>query len=142
MAWAMRDIFNHIYTIELSQNLAWEARRRLDKHRNITIIEGNCGYKLRELANAIREPCIFWLDAHYSGGVTAGNNNNISIMSELDIIMARNNDHDIVLVDDLCDLERAGIYVNDIMQLAAQFQCTWKSTVLDNIIIMNCYHEI
>ncbi len=142
MAWAMRNIFNYIYTIELSENLVWEARRRLGKYGNITIIEGDSTCKLRDLANAIREPCIFWLDSHYSGGVTVGSNDNIPIIHELDIILARNNNHDIILVDDVCDLERAGIDVNDLMLLAERSQCAWKSKVLNNMIIMNCCHEI
>jgi hypothetical protein len=46
-------------------------------------------------------PAMIWLDAHWSGGVTARANQNTPIMLELDSVGRRGRDSDIILIDDV-----------------------------------------
>jgi hypothetical protein len=45
-------------------------------------------------------PTTFWLDGHYSGGVTAGQKTDPPIVQELAIIAARKDPADVILIDD------------------------------------------
>src|SRR5579859_5086884 len=46
---ALRRDFSHIYSIELSPELAERARKRFETTRNVTIVEGDSGIKLAEV---------------------------------------------------------------------------------------------
>jgi len=67
---AVKD-FKKIYSIELSENLYNQATARFSKYPHIKIMHGDSGKVLPTIIDAISEPCLFWLDGHYSGGITA-----------------------------------------------------------------------
>ena len=48
----------------------------------------------------INEPAIFWLDGHYSAGITARGDKDCPIFEELDAIFDKNNFEHILLIDD------------------------------------------
>jgi hypothetical protein len=56
-----------------------------------------------------KEPIIFYLDAHYSGGKTAGSDidNGCPLLRELNVICKRQNNSDIIFVDDIRLLGKA-----------------------------------
>jgi hypothetical protein len=49
---------------------------------------------------SIQQPALFWLDAHYSGGVTALGDTVSPISSELDVVLGHAVKGHVVLVDD------------------------------------------
>ena len=61
--------FEKIFTIELDQNLANKAIQRFKSYPNVQILRGDSGILLGSILEEIREPVVFWLDGHYSGGV-------------------------------------------------------------------------
>src|ERR1700733_2673124 len=83
---ALREQFQQLYSIELSHELAVRAQYRFRKHSKIKIIEGDSGAVLPTLLSNIHTRCLFWLDGHYSGGVTAQGNIDTPINQELKII--------------------------------------------------------
>lgn len=93
--------FKQIWTIELSETLAAEAARRLATRRNVRVVCGESSVLLPQILAAIREPVVFWLDAHYSGGVTAKGATECPLERELQII-AEHTCHDhVILIDDV-----------------------------------------
>jgi len=46
------------------------------------------------------EPALFWLDAHYSQGVTAGASEAAPILKELSCLAGRHRHKDVILIDD------------------------------------------
>lgn len=62
--------FRQVFTIELDPKLAAEARWKFEHVPNVTVLEGNSGVVLEGIALADRRALI-WLDAHWSGGITA-----------------------------------------------------------------------
>lgn len=50
------------------------------------------------LAN-VKETCLFWLDAHYSGGITFKGSIETPISKELNLILSHPEEH-IILIDD------------------------------------------
>jgi hypothetical protein len=99
MVEAMRNDFERIYSIELSAALATKAARRFRSHSNITILQGDSATVLGEIVPTLTAPALFWLDGHYSGGVTARGESDTPIYKELGHVLASSLRH-VVLIDD------------------------------------------
>lgn len=81
--WLFRNRFETIYTIELSQMLAAMARRRFRKTLNIKVVEGDSGEVLEAILPELKSNTLFWLDGHYSAGLTAQADKDCPIFEEL-----------------------------------------------------------
>ena len=68
---ALRAEFKRITTIELSDPLFRDACRRFAPYPHIEVLHGDSARVLAESLARTSEPCLFWLDAHYSAGITA-----------------------------------------------------------------------
>jgi hypothetical protein len=97
---ALQADFERIFTIELDRRLCAAARSRFRHQQHITVIQGESGVALGELAPSLREPVLFWLDGHWSGGVTARGPEDSPILREAATIMRRSNLGDVLLIDD------------------------------------------
>ena len=71
MIYAQLDNFSRIYSIELSERLYRKAKRRFKKNESVTLLHGDSSEVLHEIVPKFKEPVLFWLDGHYSGGITA-----------------------------------------------------------------------
>lgn len=100
MVQAMRKCFSRIYSIELSKELYETAKRRFAGDDKITIIHGDSGIELGKLVESLDQPALFWLDGHYSAGVTAKGNKDTPIFEELAHIFKRHQRGDVILIDD------------------------------------------
>jgi hypothetical protein len=97
---ALQADFERIYTIELDPRLCAAACRRFRHQSNITVIQGESGVVLGELAYSLPQPVLFWLDGHWSGGVTARGPEDSPILREAATILGRSNPSDVLLIDD------------------------------------------
>lgn len=98
-------IFNKVYTVELSEKLFQESRKKLKDIRNIIQYQG-ASYKAiySGAKNCAQESVIFWLDAHWSGANTAQGEKNTPVLEEIDAVAAtrKNKASDtVILIDDL-----------------------------------------
>ena len=84
MIYAQRKNFQHLYSIELDPELHKKACHRFRKDQNIDIHLGDSAKVLGQLPQ--EESRLYWLDAHYSGGVTAKGNLDCPIYQEIDQI--------------------------------------------------------
>jgi hypothetical protein len=100
MVEAQKRNFKKIISVELSIDLFEKAKRRFKKDKNITIMQGDSGKVLQRIIKDINEPIIFWLDGHYSHGITAKGDKECPIYEELDAIFSKNNLDHILLIDD------------------------------------------
>ena len=100
MVEAQKLHFDHVYSIELGEALYTEARKRFSTDKNVNIILGDSGKVLRDLMPTIKQPAIFWLDGHYSEGVTAKGEKECPIYEELDSIFAAERYKHVLLIDD------------------------------------------
>jgi len=71
MVYGTKNVFKQIYSIELSEALCQRAQNRFRKYKQISIICGESSQILPKILPQIKEPCLFWLDAHYSGWITS-----------------------------------------------------------------------
>jgi hypothetical protein len=91
--------FPRIYTIELDPALAERAQRRFADQSNVKVVEGDSYIEVSKLAEEIKGPALFWLDAHYCSYGTARGPHNPPLPWELRAIMNRN-EPDVILIDD------------------------------------------
>ena len=98
--YACRRYFDKIYTIELSHDLYLKAVERFKPYNNVVCLEGDSTYVLKDLINSLNERTIFWLDGHYSGGITAKGEKETPIFEELKTIFNHNIKDHIILIDD------------------------------------------
>ena len=99
MIYAEKDHFDKIYSIELDEILFRKAVNKFRKYPHITILQGDSSVLLHEVVSKLDEPALFWLDAHYSGGITAKGDKECPIFEELKSIFASKYHH-IILIDD------------------------------------------
>lgn len=98
--WAFRKRFRRIHTIEVEPSLAALARQRFAKQTHIEVIEGDSSQVLEELCDRIDRPCLFYLDGHYSGGITGMGEVECPILAEIDAIFERTRAPFRIVIDD------------------------------------------
>ena len=101
MVYAVMPYMKEIYSIELDQTYFEKAKRRFAGYQNIHIIQGQSDEILPKILNDIKKPCLFWLDAHWSGGSTAIAETQTPIVHEMQCILEhpRAAEH-VILIDD------------------------------------------
>lgn len=100
MIHSAKDTFRNLISIELDQALFDQARRRFAKFERICMIHGDSGEVFPEILADLKEPCLFWLDAHYSLGITAKGKVETPILRELHHIVNHPIRDHVILIDD------------------------------------------
>jgi hypothetical protein len=100
MVYATRNSFTRIISIELDRKLYGRAKRRFSKFSHIVIEWGDSSTVLADLLGTINQPCLFWLDAHYSGGITTKGLLETPVVQELELILDHHVLGHVVLIDD------------------------------------------
>lgn len=98
--WMLRKRFERIWTIEVHPPLAALARQRFRRHRHITAIEGDSAQVLATLVPQVQAPVLFWLDGHYSFGITGQGAEVCPIFAELDAVFGQCAHPFVVMIDD------------------------------------------
>jgi hypothetical protein len=88
MVSAVKRNFQQIYSIELDEYLFQRAKSKFVRFRHIQFLRGDSAQVLPGVLNRIHEPCLFWLDAHYSGGITAKGDLETPVVQELRQILS------------------------------------------------------
>jgi len=97
---AMKIYFDRIYSIELSKELYEKAVMRFQGVKNIVLINGDSGSEIKKILNKISQPALFWLDSHYSGGVTVRGAKDTPILEELHHIINSKVAGHVIIIDD------------------------------------------
>jgi hypothetical protein len=99
----VKALFPQVISIELDIALHAKAVERFKAHPHITIMQGDSGQVLASLMQTLDKTCLFWLDGHFSEGVTAKGELITPIVKELENIAANaaktGNKH-VIIVDD------------------------------------------
>lgn len=92
--------FKQIFSIELGKDLYENAVKKFSNEKHVTIIEGDSGKVLNDIMRAVKTSAIFWLDGHYSEGITAKGEKVCPIYEELGVIFNAPALKHVLLVDD------------------------------------------
>ena len=108
--YALKFPFLQITSVEIIPEIANGAKERFTENKNVKIVTGDSATALRDELPAIKNNCIFWLDAHFPGadaGITAYDSEKaeevrLPLVKELQIISTlRKKFKDVIIVDDL-----------------------------------------
>ena len=97
---AMKNRFRKIYSIELGDKLYENAKRKFRRDKHVELLKGDSGIVLPELLTRIKEPALFWLDAHYSQGETARGEIDTPIERELEAVLNHTIKNHVIMIDD------------------------------------------
>jgi len=99
----LSGIAKHVWTIEPQHDLAILASKRLSSKGNVTVLEGLSEDHLDLILNKVTGNVCFWLDGHYSSGVTFKGPIDTPIREELQIIEKhiRRLGNIVILIDDM-----------------------------------------
>ncbi len=102
MVEAMKSRFARVYSIEYSPELFAKAKERFAQDANVKLLQGDSAVCLKEIMPQLSSPAVFWLDAHFSGGVTAKADLETPIVEEIRTILSDGKDHVLVIDDARC----------------------------------------
>jgi hypothetical protein len=136
MVSATKDIFSKIVSVELDKDLYERARVKFSKYGHISILQGDSGDVLGNLLPSITEPCLFWLDAHYSEGATAKGKIETPILQELHHVLHHPVGGHVILVDDAHCFVGQNDYptIEQVRELVHKVRPGWVFEVRDNTI--------
>lgn len=100
MVEATKRDFDHVYSIELSPDLYRRGEERFRRDANVELILGDSGRELGALIPRLPGPALFWLDGHYSAGITAMGDKTTPIEDELRHILGSGRSSDVIIIDD------------------------------------------
>jgi hypothetical protein len=84
--WCLLGTFRRMVTIEVVAELASLAKERFRGHPEVMVIEGDSATVLPDVCRTLDEPCLFYLDGHYSGGITGMGETECPVIEELRVI--------------------------------------------------------
>jgi hypothetical protein len=95
-----RKYFNKVYSIELSDELYLFNKKRFLRFNNVEILHGDSSQVLKN-KNLPHSSVLYWLDGHYSGGVTALGEDFSPIINELSAIFNKDSHNFVAIIDDV-----------------------------------------
>ncbi len=136
---AKKDKFKEIVSIELSPDLAKMAQKRFQNQPHISIVSGDSATSLKEITANLNNPALFWLDGHYSGGITAKGGTDCPIFGELDAIFSHNQNH-IILIDDARYFIGEGDYpsIEGLSAYVTKFDTRYRIATENDVITVTC----
>ena len=87
-------------SIELDSELYRAAKKRFRNRSNVRVLQGDSGELLPGIIEELSGPALFWLDGHYSGGITAKAEVDTPVSRELQSILDSKIKEHVVLIDD------------------------------------------
>lgn len=91
--------FNEVITIELARDVFEETATKYGHMKQIRFEYGDSRVVLQAIRSELARPAIIWLDAHWSGGHTAGKNHECPLLEEIAALTATGTSH-FIMIDD------------------------------------------
>lgn len=125
----MAQFFRKLYTIELSPK---HHKNGVEKAKqlgitNIEFIQGYTEDVLPDLIRSIREPAVFFLDAHFCGTGTDSEETTVPLLQELKAINRHRNFADLLILDD------AFVFGRDIPERRLYWSSTTTKEILSSL---------
>ncbi len=96
--WASQ-IFEQVFTIEYSQDIYQKVTEKYCHIKNIDFLYGDSRNLLDSTVSQLESSSLFWLDAHWSGGLTYGERDECPLIAEIEVINCSDCEH-FIFIDD------------------------------------------
>lgn len=102
MIFSQLHTFDEIYSVEIADYYYQRLLKIFKGSKKVKLVLGDSAEKLPSVLQEIKKDAIFWLDGHFSGGMTGQSKLGVSpVIFEVDLILKnRSNFKDIILIDD------------------------------------------
>jgi hypothetical protein len=110
MVLSLRHQFHRIVSIEVDPSLHARAAQRVRRWPNIELLLGDSEVVLPRVLASLQEPALFWLDGHYSGGITSRGRLNTPVVHELESVLSHPVASHVILIDDAREFTGQGDY--------------------------------
>jgi hypothetical protein len=97
---AMAGMCASVISVELDPVLHARSRQRLRRLPNVHLYLGDVIAELPKILSSLAEPAVFWLDAHYSGGITGRGSIDDPILESLRQIRSHRIKNHLIFIDD------------------------------------------
>ena len=136
---ATKDTFGRIVSIELDGALYRCARKKYARCGHISVLKGDSSQVLADVLAGISRPCLFWLDAHHSGVLTAKGELESPVMREVEHILNHPVAGHVILIDDAHAFVGQGGYpaLAELRSALAARRPGWVFEVKDDIVRMH-----
>jgi len=98
--WWFRNDFERLYTIEVDPFLSDQAKARFASMHHIEALLGDSSGVLVDVVPRIESKAMYWLDGHYSAGITGAGESHCPIMAELAAIYGHARAPFVIVIDD------------------------------------------
>lgn len=98
--WEYRNDFDRIDSIEVEPYLHEQAARRFRGFNHITIHRGDSSVVLPEIIPSLRGKTLYWIDGHYSAGITGAGKSHCPVFAEIQAIFTLSRDPCVIVIDD------------------------------------------
>jgi hypothetical protein len=125
-----------VTTIEADFAYYERSKQTLQRFSNVTVLHGDSGRLIESTLPSTQINCLIWLDAHYSGGNTAGAQHHCPLLNELQhILSSRSASNTIVLIDDSRGLigKSGWPMLSELVVLLSQ--SGFSSIIIDDVLI-------
>ena len=132
-----------VTTIEADFGYYQRAKQSLQRFKNVIVLHGDSGVLIESALPSNQINCVLWLDAHYSGGNTAGVLNHCPIMSELHLILSsRKPSNTIILIDDSRGLigKSGWPLLSELIGLLSQ--SGFSSIIIDDVLVASSIESL
>jgi hypothetical protein len=141
---ALQDDFGGLISVELDDTLYEAARRRFDGVDHVEILQGDSGQLMPRIVERIDAPTLFWLDGHYSAGVTARGVEETPVLRELDAVLGPGQRGHVALVDDARCFTGDGGWpsIDELRDRVRELDPELEFDVIDDIIRIHAVRQV
>ena len=104
IVFALKAGYEKVYSVELSDELYFRCYEKFKDNPKVHVLHGSSGIKFRKILQEINSSATFWLDGHYSGGITAKGDTNTPLLQELEAIRNHHIKNHTIMIDDIRQL--------------------------------------
>ncbi len=135
---ALQKIFKNLYTIELDPTLYHRGKAETRQYDNIKCFEGDSGIVLKQILKDLKEPALFWLDAHYSGDGTARGVSDTPIVQELQSIFWHKIKKHVIVIDDMREFNGTNDYptLSELKTIISSIAPEYKTSQSSDLLII------
>lgn len=100
MVGAMQGHFDNIHSIELDPQLHARVSKRFNGNARVHLYQGDSATVLGQVISRLQGPSLFWLDGHYSAGITAKGERETPVLAEIGHVLGDTRWPHVILIDD------------------------------------------